>query len=214
MASTFNRVMFYVMAFLAVTVSLYALSYYFGRQGFLASKGNLATTTYWRLAFYAHVGGGGVALATGWVQFMEKFRQRNINRHRVIGKIYALAILCFASTSGMVLAFNANEGLAAKMGFACLSFAWFYTTIQAWLKIVNGNILQHRIWITRSYALTLAAVTLRIWLPLALIGGLPAHDAYIAISWFCWVPNLVVTDWLIVPRLAKGLAFKSKPAVV
>jgi len=202
------------MAFLAVSISLYAVSYYFGVQGILAAKGSLVTKIYWRSAFYIHVGSGAIALATGWVQFLEKFRKKNINRHRVIGKIYAIAILGFASTSGMVLAFNANEGLAAKIGFGCLAFSWFYTTIQAWLYIVKGNVLQHRIWITRSYALTLAAVTLRIWLPLAIIGNLPMHDAYIAISWFCWVPNLLVTEWLILPRMVKNFGTKNDAAVV
>ena len=49
----------------------------------------------------------------------------------------------------------------------------------------------------RSHALTLAAVTLRIYLPLELALGMSFHDAYRVVSWLCWVPNLVAAEWFI-----------------
>lgn len=49
----------------------------------------------------------------------------------------------------------------------------------------------------RRYALTFAAVTLRIYLPLSQVAGLPFDPAYQTISWFCWVPNLIVAEWII-----------------
>lgn len=52
----------------------------------------------------------------------------------------------------------------------------------------------------RSYALTLAAVTLRIYLPLSQLAGVPFGDAYQVISWLCWVPNLVVAEWVVLRR--------------
>ncbi len=195
----------YVIAFFAVSVSLYAFSYYFISSNFLVSKGTLANQPYWHIAFYTHISSGAIALGIGWLQFLRKFRTRNINRHRFIGKVYAIAILFFASTSGMVLAFNANEGLPSKLGFGCLAFVWFYTTLMAWLSIVKGNVQQHRAWVTRSYAITLAAVTLRIWLPLSQIFHFDFHQAYPAISWFCWVPNLIIAEWFIIPRTAKKI---------
>lgn len=205
MASILNKTGLYVIAFFAVAVSLYALSYYFGTQGFLASKGSLASTTYWRIAFYIHAGSGAIALGTGWLQFLEKFRKKHIKRHRLTGKVYASAILFFGAASGIVLTINASGGLVAKLGFGCLAFAWFYTTLQGWLFIVKGNVLQHRLWMTRSYAITLAAVTLRIWLPLALVSNLPYQDVYPAISWFCWVPNVLVAEWVIIPGVIKSM---------
>jgi Predicted membrane protein (DUF2306) len=41
-------------------------------------------------------------------------------------------------------------------------------------------------------SLTLAAVTLRIYLPSSMIIGIPFELAYPVISWLCWVPNLLV----------------------
>jgi Predicted membrane protein (DUF2306) len=49
----------------------------------------------------------------------------------------------------------------------------------------------------RSYALCLAAVTLRIYLPPSLMAGIPFEAVYPAIAWFCWVSNLVVAEWFV-----------------
>jgi hypothetical protein len=56
---------------------------------------------------------------------------------------------------------------------------------------------------TRSFALTFAAVTLRIYIPLALAAGVGFADSYPAIAWLCWVPNLVVAQFLV--RSARGV---------
>ena len=61
----------------------------------------------------------------------------------------------------------------------------------------------------RSYALTLAAVTLRIYVPVGLALGVPFADAYQAISWLCWVPNLVVAEWFVLRRRAATAAVAS-----
>ncbi|HVX49381.1 MAG TPA: DUF2306 domain-containing protein [Chitinophagaceae bacterium] len=210
-----SAVAIYVIAFLGVLVSIYALSYYTGAQNFLPAKGSLVKELYWNIAFYIHITSGAIALGVGWIQFIKKFRIKNIRRHRIIGKVYVAGIIFFASPSGMVLAFNANEGLAAQLGFGCLAFIWFYVTLKAWLAIKTGNVVHHRAWITRSYALTMAAITLRVWLPLAMAFNLSMHQAYPAISWFCWVPNLLVTEWLILPHTIKhAKAVKPAPAVL
>jgi Predicted membrane protein (DUF2306) len=46
----------------------------------------------------------------------------------------------------------------------------------------------------RSYALTLAAVTLRLYLPASIALGVDFRSAYRVISWACWLPNLAVAE--------------------
>lgn len=46
----------------------------------------------------------------------------------------------------------------------------------------------------RSFALTFAAVTLRLYLPLHLLFQVSFDDAYRAISFLCWVPNLLIAE--------------------
>ena len=49
----------------------------------------------------------------------------------------------------------------------------------------------------RNFALSFAAVTLRLYLPPVFIFQLPFESSYAVIAWICWVPNLLVAQWLI-----------------
>ena len=48
----------------------------------------------------------------------------------------------------------------------------------------------------RNFALTFAAVTLRLWIPIFLTSGLSFEAAYPVIAWLSWVPNLLVAEVL------------------
>jgi hypothetical protein len=50
---------------------------------------------------------------------------------------------------------------------------------------------------TRNFALTFAAVTLRIWVPASFVSGIPLAVAYPIIAWLCWVPNLLVAELIL-----------------
>jgi hypothetical protein len=52
----------------------------------------------------------------------------------------------------------------------------------------------------RSYALTLAAVTLRIYLGISQATGIDFVTAYQTVSWISWVPNLLIVEWFIIGR--------------
>ena len=56
----------------------------------------------------------------------------------------------------------------------------------------------------RSYALTFAALTLRMWLPVLIAGlGMSFESAYQIVSWLAWVPNLVVMEGYIRMRRSR-----------
>ena len=57
----------------------------------------------------------------------------------------------------------------------------------------------------RSYALTLAAVTLRIYLPASQVAGVSFTIAYPVIAWLCWVPNLLLAQWFLRSMHAGGM---------
>ena len=46
----------------------------------------------------------------------------------------------------------------------------------------------------RNFSLTLAAVSLRVWLPLSMMAGIDFVLAYSVIAWLCWVPNLLIAE--------------------
>lgn len=183
---------------LAFGISAYAFSYLFVDHPFLGSKTSLPALHVWTVIFYMHVVGGGIALSVGWMQFWCRFRQRNLLWHRRLGKIYILVILVFGATSGLYLAIFANGPFATDLGFGCLAVCWFVSTGMAYIRILSKKVEGHKNWMIRSFALTFAAVTLRLWWPIfSGVFGVPFDEAYGAVAWFCWVPNLMFAEIII-----------------
>lgn len=147
------------------------------------------------LAFYGHVVGATIALALVPFQFWTRLRIRHLTLHRWLGRLYAVAIL-LGGTSGVWLAMTTQTGAVAGTGFALLGVTWLYVTGNAVRLAMVGDIAAHRRWMIRSAALTLAAVTLRIYLPI-LAATLGFETGYTLVAWLCWVPNALFAEWLL-----------------
>ena len=185
--------MFALMAFLALGVALVSARYLLPAVPFPAPP-MLAQIAQWPMAVLAHVGGGVTALALGSFQLVTRRGSRRI-WHRWGGRTYVLACL-ISAVAGFWLALHASAGPVAA-GFGGLAVAWFVATLMGWRKAVTGDIARHRRWMIRSLSLTFAAVTLRILLPLIPLTGLDFVEGYRAVSFLCWVPNLLLVEaWL------------------
>jgi len=192
-----KKLLFVLMAVGAIGVAGYAVAMFTIQPPLFQSKTEeILSDPLWRTFFYIHVGGGLIALAIGWIQFSKKFRDKRMSTHRNLGMFYILSIL-LASIAAGYSATYASGGFGNQLGFFCLALAWFYTTLMAFITIKNGQIQSHKNWMTYSYALTYAAVTLRIFLPSWMGIGIPFEEAYNAIAWFCWIPNLVIAQWIV-----------------
>jgi len=194
------------MSVFAVFIGLYplrfiGLSY---SDGLLGSKPDaLLNSTLYLSGFYTHIFLGGLALLTGFTQFFPKLRRKRLNLHRTLGKIYLIAVF-LSGTAGLFIAYYATGGWITAIGFAALAVLWLYTTANAYATIRNGLIDAHQKWMIRSYALCFAAVSLRIYLPLFIAGfGMEFIDAYKIIAWLCWVPNILIAEFLIVRKLPR-----------
>lgn len=151
------------------------------------------------VAIALHLVGGLVAIVIGAFQVNSRLRARFLPTHRWMGRVYVGAVL-IGGIAGLVLARNSFGGLVTHFGFGLMAVLWLGTTMTAYVHIRRGDIQTHRAWMLRSYALTLAAVTLRIYLPLSQVAGIEFEQAYQAISWLCWVPNLLIVEWFILAR--------------
>lgn len=188
-----------IVILLAVIIAAYAFSYLsLSQTGFLESKdAALTTNLLWQLPFYAHIAFGGTALIIGGFQFIEPLRERYVEWHRLAGKVYVVSVF-IASVTAFGVAFFAEAGVVAQAGFAILAILWLYTNVKAYTAIRRGDIIKHRTWMLRNYALTFAAVTLRFWLPFELaVLGMNFPDAYRIVAWLCWVPNLIFAEFLV-----------------
>ncbi len=156
------------------------------------------------LALYAHIGFAPVALAVMPFQFNARLRAGRPRLHRWLGRVYALAIL-ISGVAGISLAINSAAGPVAGMGFGLLAVLWLATTARAVWLAMQRRIAEHQVWMIRSAALTFAAVTLRLYLPLLAV-GFGFETGYLLVAWLCWVPNLIVVEWWLARRRAQPVA--------
>jgi len=189
---------------LAILISSYSIVQYFfmdaHQAGFVKLKLMLNSTisSLWYTMLYIHIIFSVLALVIGPFTLFSKFREKNIKLHRTMGRIYMMGIL-FGGTSGLYLAFHATGGVMSQLGFGLLSICWLFTASQALANIKHKKIDTHEKWMIRNYSLTFAAVTLRIWLAIftGLFGVHLFEISYTVIAWLCWVPNLIIAEWLI-----------------
>jgi len=158
-----------------------------------------------------HVLGGVVALVVGPVQFIGAIRKRWPGLHRATGLAY-VAACSIAAPAGLVLSFGTTAGPVAGAGFAALAVLWLYSTGQGLRAAFARQFDDHREWMLRSYALTAAAITLRLMIPASFILGLDFIAAYRAIAWLCWTTNLVLVEIYIRRTRAAATRFEV-PAV-
>mgnify|MGYP000947240598 CR=1 FL=1 len=148
--------------------------------------------------FYVHISSAIVVMLAGVWQFFPIILRKKPSFHRFLGKIYIFGILFLAAPSGMVLAKFANGGLPSRVGFSLQCAVWFALTAAAWWEIRHRRWLDHTHFMLRSYAVTLAALSLRsesylmyFWL------GTKPIETYQTVTWLSWVGNLVLAECLI-----------------
>jgi uncharacterized membrane protein len=192
-----------VMMLLASMIAFLSLRYFIVRPE-LAIDPRLGNNFASHLpVFLVHVSGGILALFLGPWQFWTSLRNRLLSLHRWVGRLYLCAVL-LGSLAGLYLATMAFGGLPSHLGFALLALLWLTTAVMAYLRVRQGDLDAHREWMIRNYALTFAAVTLRLWLPLMMATGFDFTVAYITVAWLCWVPNLIAAELYISSAKAKG----------
>ena len=143
-----------------------------------------------------HAGFAATALVIGPLQFFGWIRTRHPRWHRRIGTAYVTCCLA-GGPAGLLLAMGTTEGPVATAGFGSLAIVWTAATANAWRLARAHDFVRHRRWMIRSYALTFAAVTLRLYLPMLGLAHIDPDWGYRAISFLCWVPNLAIAElWL------------------
>jgi uncharacterized membrane protein len=189
-----------LVAVLCMSVGAYPLAYLAadGKIGLLQTKSDaLLADEWWRFGFYVHIVCGGVALFVGWTQFVKSLRIRYLQLHRNLGKLYVLMV-CMSGVAAVCIAPFSSTGWVASLGFGSLGVVWLYFTLQAYRSVIRRDLRRHESHMVYSYSACLAAVTLRLWLPLLLIVfRLDFSVAYPMVAWLSWVPNLVVAHSIV-----------------
>jgi uncharacterized membrane protein len=190
------------MTLLSVYVAVHGLSYLLGARAPPVVEDNGMGMT----MLVVHASSAGVALLIGPLQFLTFIRNRARAVHRWIGRVYLAACLVAGVSGGLLAPFTAAGPIAA-WGFLLLALVWLWVNAFGWrAAAIKRNFDEHKNWMIRSYALTFAAVTLRLYLPASMIAGLDFVSAYQWIAWLAWVPNLAIAEAWIASRRRVRLA--------
>jgi uncharacterized membrane protein len=148
-----------------------------------------------------HIASAGVYGILGAFQFAPKFRRRQPGWHRMAGR---LLVVC-----GLVVGFSALwmtlfyptppgtgdllYGLRLVFGSAMvMSITLGYATIR------RGQVMRHRAWMARAYAIGLGAGTQMLTLMVGeIIAGPPTEFSHAVLMGAGWVINLAVAEWTI-----------------
>lgn len=150
--------------------------------------------------FYTHVYTSIFVLFFGFLAILKKdFGIKN--SHKNLGKLYIFLILVLAAPSGIYMGIFANGGISSKISFVILGCLWWFSTYKAYQLARQKNFSQHKQWMWRSFALTLSAITLRMWKVIIVYLFHPnPMDVYQIIAWLGWVPNLLLIEYLITKK--------------
>ena len=200
-----------VLLLTSLAVAVYFPSQYIGDSlATLAQRDTGLADTYAQrpaviqLVFYVHIASAGLALLIGGFQFSRKLRQRAPQIHRWTGRTYVASVFV-GGASGLVMAFFSSVAFTGLFGFGALAVLWIWTTYRGYRSARARDFAEHQAWMIRSFALTYAAPTLRLWLiALATVQITFGVDpeiafaaAYAPVPFLCWLPNIVVAELII-----------------
>lgn len=153
----------YVLVFLlSCYVVLQYLIYSPSQSGMVSAKLDDASFPYrvWKAFFYPHLLLGLISLLIGSYQLTRRSR-RNPTLHKRLGRIYGITIFINVLAVPFI-ALYATGGTPSTIAFMVLNTFWLTTTAAGVWAIVKKDTARHRLWMLRSYAVTLVFVTFRI----------------------------------------------------
>lgn len=147
--------------------------------------------------FYTHVYTSIFVLLSGFLAIIRKDFGIN-NFHRIAGKIYIFLLLFLAAPSGIYMGWFANGDVFSKASFIILGILWWICTFKAYQYAKQKRFSIHKQWMWRSFALTLSAITLRLWKLIIVYFFQPnPMDVYEIVAWLGWIPNILIIEILI-----------------
>ena len=165
---------------------------------FLFTKQHIIHLDYYRVAFYSHIFTSLIVLLSGSVLFSNFILRKYSILHRYAGHTYVFLLLLIAAPSGMVMAFHANGDWLTQLSFLILTPLWWWFTWKGFRTALQKDFKAHRIWMMRSYALTLSAISLRVYqMVLGSLFFIEPEVQYLLVSWMSWCGNLIIVEFLI-----------------
>jgi uncharacterized membrane protein len=138
------------------------------------------------------------ALLLGPLQFSDRLRQRFAKFHRVVGRFYVAGVFIGAPLGFYIQYYEERMGGARSFSFAAFTDAaiWMLTTAIALYFILKGKVQLHRQWMTRSFAV--AIVFLEVRVVLGITGWERLGPSVVeTVVWMCVAFSLLFADFVL-----------------
>ena len=147
---------------------------------------------------FPHIILGILAILIGPFQFIKSFRNKNIHLHRLLGKIYVVAVV-LGGITGMYLALTSQVNLGYMFGLMAMAFFWASSGLMAFFSIRKKKVELHKEWMLRSYTITFTAfvftrLIIDVIVPLEIA---EPSDIYALSVWSSWVIPLLILEMII-----------------
>ena len=155
-----------------------------------------------------HIVNATVYAILGVFQFVNSLRRRKPGWHRVAGRLLvACGLLVGLSGLWMTVFYpgaNGNSGLLYVLRLLFGS-AMVMSIVRGFVAIRRGDVIEHRAWMTRAYAIGLGAGTQALTLMVGeMIAGKPSEFSHALLMGAGWVINLAVAEWSIRKRPSRS----------
>ena len=139
-----------------------------------------------------HAIAGVLATALGPFQFSTRFRQKHLSLHRLMGKVYVIAV-CVAAPTAIWLELRGATGSHMRFINTVMGVLWLGCTLIAFVTARNRHVQVHRQWMVRSYAFTLNFIFARALNPLPAYFNI-SENAFAMVLAFLSLMYFVIPD--------------------
>ena len=146
-----------------------------------------------RAAFLIHITAGMVALLSGPFQFSARLRRRSLRFHRYLGRTYLIAVL-FGGLASIRMMIHSLGGWSWQFAMSGLVLAWLTISAMAYYTIRLRLIDLHKEWMVRSYVVTFAFVTYRIFFEIRPFLHVDHALWAASTAWASWSVPLLITE--------------------
>ena len=199
-----SRVFFRMLFWIPVTVFSVLLVYntlpYFSFSkefSFIEERSILFQSNFYNACFYIHIFAGAVCIITALIQFSRYILKKVTTLHRWSGKLYVFVVLFLGAPTGLYMSFFAKGSFWERALFMFMAVTWFFTTLYGLTTIHKRNVIAHKIWMMRSYAMAMTAVTFRIYHIVFYLLDWGHLENYELSLWISVIGNMLIAEWII-----------------
>ena len=196
-------VLFFSLLLIINTIPYFNFSQEFS---FIQERAVLFLQPVYNASFYLHIFAGMFCIGAALLQFSSYILKKRKKIHIWSGRVYVMVVLLIGAPTGLYMSFFAKGGMAERGLFMFMAISWFFFTLKGFTTILNRQVLAHKIWMTRSYAMALTAVTFRIYYIILYLYDVPLTLNYEVSLWISVAGNLLIAEFLIYRKSKTYLA--------